>query len=199
MMYYKLCYGVICGEYFMSDYTIERFELTTNLKEFYEKYVDYEYTRLKCSVCSSFDKKWSCPDFDFDVDDIWKKYDNIKLFLLKFTFTEEFMKNDLSFVDFRDNSRNLFQAEKRNILQEMLDEEERLNGLYLTCGPCNLCAACSRLDNKPCRNLSMRRYAMESVGTNVVIAVEELFGITPQWIREDSRPDYHIFLNAILF
>ena len=126
-------------------------------------------------------------------------YQNIRLIMLKITFTEEFKKRNLSYAEFRENSRNLFQNEKRNILREMLDGEERLGGLYLTCGPCNLCAVCSRVDDEPCRNPDKRRYAMESVGTNVINTVRDFFDVTPQWISEESKPDYHIFLNAILY
>lgn len=71
----------------MNDYTIERFERTVSMDEFYPKYVDFEYTDYKCSQCSSYEYKWSCPSFDFDVDDIWTGYDNIRLYFMKITFT----------------------------------------------------------------------------------------------------------------
>ena len=183
----------------MSDYTIERFEYTMDLKDFYEKYVDQDFTHLECSKCSSYNYKWTCPPFDFDVDDVWTKYDNIKLILLKFTFTDEFKEKKLSYDDFRENSRDLFQNEKRNILKKMLEEEERLDGLYLSCGPCSMCAVCSRVDGEPCRNPSLRRYSMEALGTNVISTSRGVFNITPQWITPESSPDYHIFLNAILY
>ena len=183
----------------MDDYTVERYELTTDLKKFYENYVTYDFTELECSKCTSYDKKWTCPPFDFDVKNIWTKYDNIKLIFQKFTFTDEFKKKQLTFTEFRENSRNLFQNEKKKILQEMLEEEKRLDGLYVTCGPCNLCVECTRIIGEQCRNPNLRRYSMEALGTNVISAVNDLFNVTPQWITTESQPDYHIYMNAILY
>lgn len=40
--------------------------------------------------------------------------------MLKITFTEEFKKRNLSYAEFRENSRNLFQNEKRNIYGKCL-------------------------------------------------------------------------------
>lgn len=183
----------------MEDYTTERFEHTCRLDKFYERYVDFKYTDEKCSQCSSYDNKWSCPSFDFDVDEIWGKYEYIKLYFMKIMFTDEFKKKNLPFMEFRENSRQLFQNEKKKIVNKMLDEEKRLNGLFLTCGPCVLCIPCEKLNNSPCRHPDLRRYAVESVGVNVVKCVREIFDVEAQWITHDSRPDYHIFLNAILY
>lgn len=183
----------------MNDYTIERFEHTVSMDEFYPKYVDFEYTDYNCSQCSSYEYKWSCPSFDFDVDDIWTRYDNIRLYFMKITFTDEFKNKNLSFEKFRENSRMLFQTEKRKILNKMLDEEKRLNGLYLTCGPCALCIPCEKVNSNPCRHPELMRYAVESVGVKVVECVRDYFNVEAQWISQDSRPDYHIFLNAILY
>ena len=183
----------------MEDYTIEKHEYTTSLSEFYESYVDFDYTDNKCSQCSSYDDKWSCPSFDFDVDEIWKGYDNIRLYFMKITFTDEFKRKNLPYKNFRENSRKLFQVEKKKILKKMLDEEKRLNGLFLTCGPCVLCIPCEKYNGNPCRHPELMRYAVESVGVNVVECVRDYFGVEAQWITPESTPDYHIFLNAILY
>ena len=71
----------------------------------------------------------------------------------------------------------------------MLDEEKRLNGLFLTCGPCVLCIPCEKMNQKECKHPSLRRYAVESVGVNVVKCVKEIFDVDAQWITPDSRPD----------
>lgn len=183
----------------MRDYSIERYEHTMKLDEYVERYVNYSFTELECSKCSSYDYKWTCPPFDFDVKDIWTGYDNIKLILLKIIFTDEFKDKKLDYDDFKEYSRKLFQYEKMQIYEEMIDEEERLNGLYLTCGPCALCSVCTRYEGKACRMPDKMRYSMESLGTNVISTSQELFNIKPQWITNYSKPDYHIFLNAILY
>ena len=183
----------------MEDYIIEMHELTTNLDDFYQRYVDLEYTDKKCSQCSSYGYNWSCPSFNFDVNEIWGKYANIKLYFTKITFTDEFKKRNLSFKEFREYSIRLFQTEKRKILKKMLDEEKRLNGLFLTCGPCVLCIPCEKLNENPCKHPELMRYAVESVGVKVVECVRDYFDVEAQWITHTSNPDYHIFLNAILY
>ena len=183
----------------MEDYIVEKLEYDCKLDDFYNKYVDFEYTEYKCSQCSSYGNKWSCPSFDFDVNEIWSGYENIRLYLMKIIFTDEFKQKELSFDDFRKNSIYLFQVEKRKILKDMLDEEKRLNGLFLTCGPCVLCIPCEKMNQHECKHPSLRRYAVESVGVNVVKCVKDIFDVDAQWITPDSRPDYHIFLNAILY
>lgn len=79
------------------------------------------------AVNLGYEYKWSFSSFDFNVDDIWAKYDNIRLYFMKIIFSDEIKKKNLSYEEFRQNSILLFKDEKRKILKNMLNEEKRLN------------------------------------------------------------------------
>ncbi|RAP51276.1 MAG: hypothetical protein BZ138_05580 [Methanosphaera sp. rholeuAM270] len=182
-----------------NDYTIERFEKDTLLKTIREKYVDFTKTELSCRKCRCHSNNWTCPPFDSNQTDIWSQYENIKLILLKFNFTEKIRKKQFTPEELMEYAFNLHHGEKTIIEPELKELEKELNGHYLTCGPCVNCQQCQRLLNNRCIMPEKRKYAMESLGANIIDITKDYFNIDMQWIKENKLPEYIIMMVSVLY
>ena len=56
---------------------IETFEKTIKVDEFIEGYVNVEEFLECCKVCENYEQVWSCPTYDFDPVDYWKRFENL--------------------------------------------------------------------------------------------------------------------------
>jgi len=77
-------------------YTTERYTADISVEEYIEKYVAVEEFLEYCKACSNYEKKWSCPSYDFDVLEYWKKYDTAHFIAEKIIFAEEYVGKDIS-------------------------------------------------------------------------------------------------------
>ena len=69
---------------------IETFEKTIDMPTYIEGYVNVEEFLECCKVCGNYDRKWSCPSYDFDpVEDYWKQFDTLHVVGKKMILAEE--------------------------------------------------------------------------------------------------------------
>ena len=58
-------------------YTIEKHEAEISIKDYMEQYVNVAEFLECCKACPNYDKVWSCPSYDFNPEDYWKKYNTL--------------------------------------------------------------------------------------------------------------------------
>ncbi|MBR1992784.1 MAG: metal-binding protein, partial [Firmicutes bacterium] len=69
-------------------YTTERREAIVSVDHYLERYVDVDTFLEACKQCPNYEKIWSCPTYDFDVIEYWKKYKTLELTAIKIIFDE---------------------------------------------------------------------------------------------------------------
>ena len=72
---------------------IETFEKTIKVDEFIEGYVNVEEFLECCKVCENYEQVWSCPTYDFDPVDYWKRFENLYVVGKKMILEEEEKEN----------------------------------------------------------------------------------------------------------
>ena len=174
-------------------YTTERFTADISVDEYIEKYVAVEEFLECCKACPNYDKKWSCPSYDFDVLDYWKKYDNAHFIAEKIIFDEEYVGKEYS-------ADEVVEEVKQALTEELFAMEEAYPGsISLSAGSCSLCTdGCSRLENQPCRYPDKMRYSIESLGGNVGMTISKLMGIELEWMQEGKLPSYFVLVCGVL-
>lgn len=182
-----------------NDYSIEKFEKDVKLDPIRKKYIDYTRTEIDCRNCRCHTNNWTCPPFLDNQTDIWNKFENIKLILLKFNFTDDARKKEFTADELMEYAFELHHGEKTLIEPELRRFEKQLNGHYLTCGPCVNCSECQRIKNKECIMPDKRKYAMESLGADIIGISKEYFNLDLQWIHENKLPEYIIMMVSILY
>ncbi|RAP44580.1 MAG: hypothetical protein BZ135_08040 [Methanosphaera sp. rholeuAM6] len=187
------------------SYTIEKHEKTMQVQDYYENFVDLEKTIQSCKKCDKYGKCWSCPPFNEDISDYWKKYENIDLILLQLhydnTITEEIFSQEdidtlLHLTLFNEKTKLLQSLTKKTRKNEEFDDS-----MILSTGYCNLCPVCTKIDNQPCRYPKNKLYSIESIGGLVTKTTEELFDKKIKWIdmEKGKIPDYLTLLMGILY
>lgn len=172
---------------------IETYEKTIGVPAYIEGYVNVEEFLESCKVCGNYDRKWSCPSYDFDpVEDYWKKFSNFYVVGKKMILAEEE----------KENWENLMEEVKGQLTEELFEKEKQYPGSRsLSAGSCHICGTdnCSKAAGEPCRFPDKMRYSVESLGGNVGLTASRLLGIELQWIEEGQVPDYFTLVGGLLY
>lgn len=187
------------------SYTLEKQEKTLTTEEYYENFVDFNETSKSCESCEQYGNCWSCPPFDDDVTDSWKKYQKIDLILVQLHFNEFITDKEYSIEDIDTILHLTLFNEKRKLLQQLnqkIREDETLkDSMILSTGYCNICPKCTRRDGAPCRYPKNKLYSIESIGALVTKTTETLFDKEIQWIDDENGiiPEYLTILMGLLY
>lgn len=181
------------------SYTTETLQADCDVKSFVQRYVDVPRFLECCKQCPNYDKKWSCPNFDFNQLEYWNSFTSIKLFGVKLIL-------DLSMCEMKYEGdayyfiKSMIAAEKGKLMQQIWTMEREIpqsRGLFA--GDCQLCARCSKIEGKPCRWQKLMRYSIESIGGNVQAITEELLGTKILWVGKNGEiPPYFTLVTALL-
>lgn len=181
------------------SYSTENMYAECDMQLFISHYVDVPRFIECCKECPNYNKKWSCPEFNFSQMDFWKRYSKIRLFGVKMTldpsmFGLKYEGDVFYFV------KSMIAAEKGKLMQQIwLLEKENPGSFGLFAGDCQLCAECAKKTGEPCRNPSLMRYSIESIGGNVQAVTEELLSTKILWIGKDKTvPEYFTLVSALL-
>ena len=188
-------------------YTTERYEAVVSVDHYLEKYVDVETFLQACKACPNYEKIWSCPSYDFDVIEYWKKYSTLELVAIKIIFDETVAGKQLTKEEQEEITKNSIWEVKAQLAAELYEKEKALPGsISLSAGSCTLCkdagalseGFCTRLEGKPCRFPDKMRYSIESLGGNVGTTLSELMEIELEWIQEGRMPSYFVLVSGLL-
>lgn len=181
-------------------YTTKRYEATIPVSDYLEGYVDVDTFLECCRACPNYDGKWSCPSYDFDVIEYWKKYQTLDLTAVKIIFDEEYAGKEFPEEEIQRITDVSVMEMKRELSKELLLREEEVPGsVSLSAGSCILCKdGCSRKEGKPCRFPDKMRYSIESLGGNVGLTISKLMGIELEWIEAGKLPHHFVLVCGLL-
>lgn len=188
-------------------YTTERYEAIVSVDHYLDKYVDVDTFLQACKACPNYEKIWSCPTYDFDVIEYWKKYKTLELTAIKIIFDEAVAGKKLTKEEQEEITKNSIWEVKAQLAEELYEREKAVPGsISLSAGSCTLCKGsgthaegfCSRLKGEPCRYPDKMRYSIESLGGNVGTTLSELMEIELEWIQEGRMPSYFVLVSGLL-
>ena len=171
---------------------VETYEKTVDMATYITDYVNVEEFLECCRQCEDFDQKWSCPSYDFDPVDYWKKFDHLYVIGKKMILEEED----------KENWRDLMKQVKADLTKELYAmEEKRPGSISLSAGSCEICGenGCAKTTGEPCRFPDKMRYSIESLGGNVGLTASRLLGIDLLWMEEGKVPDYFVLVGGLLY
>ena len=129
-----------------------------------------------------------------------KYYSNIKIIAVKLDFIDEFRSRSYNHEELNYIIKNTLYIERSNLKKELITLEKELNGQYLYAGRCDLCPNCAKIEEKPCRHPALKRYSVESIGSNIQKLTPDIFGFSLKWIEKDMKiPEYLVNVCAILY
>ena len=171
-------------------YTVRRATVHVSVDEYLQTCVDVEKFLSYCRQCENYDKRWSCPGFDFEPLAIWRRFKTLRL--------ENCVLMPAPDTDLAQMMAGLWQ-EKNKLHTELLAQEQQYPGaMALSAGSCKICAECSRTLGQPCRQPDKMRYSIEALGGDVAKTGELYFQQPLLWIKNGEMPDYLTLVGGLL-
>lgn len=181
-------------------YTTEIFETTISVEEYLQNYVDVETFLNACKQCPNYDCVWSCPSYDFDVLDYWRKYQILQLTAVKINFDKNILMRTYTQEELDQILKHSISLEKQKLSEILFNQEKKYPGsISLSAGSCSYClSGCTRTGGQPCRYPDKLRYSIESLGGNVGLTIERLMKLRLEWIEEGHLPPHFVLVCGLL-
>ncbi len=198
------------------NFHTERFEAEVPVKEYLETCVDVPTFAEYCRACPNYNKTWSCPEFDFDPLDYWKRYQTLHLIGEKIYLPEYLTSGSYSPQDTARMTARIMGIYKNDLAEELLQMEKGKPGsVSLSGGYCSQCAQeqrgdeseeqmidssfCTRTKGRPCRHPNRMRYSIEALGGNVGLTVTKYLHQKLLWMEEGKLPEYYMLVLGLLY
>ena len=184
-------------------YQVKRLTATIAVEDFFKNYVDIPQFVECCKACPNYGLKWSCPPYDFEVEDLWKQYKTLEVICDQVVFDKAAKSKEYSAEELMKVTGDIHLKEKLR-MEEELRQKEGDGMLALAAGSCHLCSTCTRKDHphgtakEYCAQYGKMRCSIESLGGNVAKVCEELLGQTIQWISGNQLPDHLMLVGGLL-
>ena len=144
-----------------------------------------------CRECPNYNKRWSCPPYDFSVEALWQQYTSILLYEEKIPISKELQEDTFEQQELNDISSAILAPVKRLMTSELLAMESQTPGSRaLFAGTCELCNNCSKENGKQCMHPNQMRYSIEALGGNISKAVQIYFDDKILWAADGHLPEY---------
>lgn len=168
-----------------------------------EEYFNREKTLGYCKACPNFSKYWSCPTYAFDEVIFLKQFKYMHIIGRQFEVPREDLRNVRDPEAVKNYSTDKLQAIKVMTWKTLLEIENEVDGaMGLIPGNCPICETqgmeCARKINKPCRNPSLMRFSLESLGFNVADLLKYEVGMSMKWGDTYRLPEVLTSVSAIL-
>lgn len=180
-------------------YTTEMKEAEISVEEYVSKYVRPEEFLQYCRECPNYGHKWSCPEYDFDTREYFRRYRNLKVFGLKILYDEDLCRKELTREEMRKILSESMMVERKKLDSVLRELEEKTGGTGLNAGACALCAECTRDANEGCRFPEKMRYSLESLGGDITATIKDLLGIDLIWDSNGHLPAYYTLVAGLLY
>lgn len=169
------------------------------ITDFVKTCVDVPRFLTCCKECPNYNRRWSCPPYDFSVEAVWKQYTSILLYEEKI-FVNPALQNKCFIQEhINELSRALLAPAKRQMTDALLTLEKEYPGSKaLFAGTCELCESCDKVQGIPCRHPDLMRFSIEALGGNVAQALRLYFDDTILWAKDGQLPEYFILLGGLL-
>ncbi|MFV0517487.1 MAG: DUF2284 domain-containing protein [Aminipila sp.] len=195
-------------------YRVENLIAEIDVKKYIEDYVSVEQFLQACKECKNYEKKWSCPPYDFDVLDYWKQFNSLLILGEKIIFDKEIISKEYSQEELENIMYKVLSVEKQKLAEKLYGMEKGYKGsISLSAGSCSLCGdgmmnteCCNRSNCKNngkgakenCVNFDKMRYSIESLGGNVGKTCTKLLGEELAWCEENKLPTHFILVSGLL-
>lgn len=169
------------------------------VSDFVKTCVDVSRFLVCCKECPNYNRRWSCPPYDFSVESVWNQYTAILLYEEKIFVKPELRERSFSQEVINELSRALIAPAKRQMTDTLLTMEKEYPGsMALFAGTCDFCESCDKEQGIPCRHPELMRYSIEALGGNVTKAVQLYYDDTILWTENGHLPEYFILLGGLL-
>lgn len=171
----------------------------STIEELKNNFWDIEKFEGFCKQCRNYGKLWSCPPYNFSIEEYVDRYKYVYIVGVKIVFDEDTLSSINTKEKISNYTTETLHFMKNKIMNEMLKLEKLYpNSTSLSAGGCNLCENCSKLKNVQCIHPDLMRYSLESLGFDVGGVSSKLLNFELKWATETRLPDYFSLIAGIM-
>ena len=145
--------------------------------------------------CRNYNKKFSCPPFSPNFNELRKHFDAAHVIFHK-VITENYPQiyNTIRMANV------ILKSKQRKLMDEVAKELKKENIVFqiLENGSCRLCKKCAVLSHERCKHPHKMRYSLESTGVDVESLCNECFNQHLQWYKRACFPKYQGVVSTVL-
>lgn len=180
-------------------YHTEIYIKPSTIEELKKNFWDIEKFEGFCKQCKNYGKLWSCPPYNFSIEEYVDRYKYVYIVGVKIVFDEDTLSSINTKEKISSYTNETLHFMKNKIMNEMLKLEKLYpNSTSLSAGGCNLCENCSKLKNVQCIHPDLMRYSLESLGFDVGGVSSKLLNFELKWATETRLPDYFSLIAGIM-
>lgn len=180
-------------------YHTEIYIKPSTIEELKNNFWDIEKFEGFCKQCRNYSKLWSCPPYNFSIEEYVDRYKYIYIVGVKIVFDEDTLSSINTKEKISSYTNETLHFMKNKIMNEMLKLEKLYpNSTSLSAGGCNLCENCSKLKNIQCIHPDLMRYSLESLGFDVGGVSNKLLNFELKWATETRLPDYFSLIAGVM-
>ena len=180
-------------------YHTEIYIKPSTIEELKNNFWDIEKFEGFCKQCKNYGKLWSCPPYNFSIEEYVDRYKYVYIVGVKIVFDEDTLSSINTKEKISSYTNETLHFMKNKIMNEMLKLEKLYpNSTSLSAGGCNLCENCSKLKNVQCIHPDLMRYSLESLGFDVGGVSSKLLNFELKWATEIRLPDYFSLIAGIM-
>lgn len=180
-------------------YHTEIYIKPSTIEELKNNFWDIEKFEGFCKQCRNYGKLWSCPPYNFSIEEYVDRYKYVYIVGVKIVFDEDTLSSINTKEKISSYTNKTLHFMKNKIMNEMLKLEKLYpNSTSLSAGGCNLCENCSKLKNVQCVHPDLMRYSLESLGFDVGGVSSKLLNFELKWATETRLPDYFSLIAGIM-
>lgn len=182
-------------------YKIVEYNAQIDIDRYLKDYVDISTFLEYCKQCPNYNQIWSCPSYDFDVEEYWKQYKHLHLYGRQIIFDNAARTRTYTEEEMNQLLEHVLSKEKQILAEQLFAlETDNPGSISLSAGNCQYCGKdnCSKKENQPCRYPDKMRYSIESLGGNVGKTISNLFHIELEWMEEGKLPSHFVLVSGLL-
>lgn len=180
-------------------YHTEIYIKPSTIEELKNNFWDIEKFEGFCKQCRNYGKLWSCPPYNFSIEEYVDRYKYVYIVGVKIVFDEDTLSSINTKEKISSYTNKTLHFMKNKMMNEMLKLEKLYpNSTSLSAGGCNLCENCSKLKNVQCIHPDLMRYSLESLGFDVGGVSSKLLNFELKWATETRLPDYFSLIAGIM-
>lgn len=181
-------------------YTIINQCTTIELETYIRDYRDVKKFEVFCKDCRRYNACWSCPPFDFDMEEYIAPYTVAHIIGTKIIFQPELIAANTGANECCKISYQVIREVRGELDERLLQIEKQFFGSKaFFAGTCQICPddTCKRKTGEPCIAPDQIRPSLEAFGFDMGKTTSKLLGIEMKWGRDGQLPEYFTLVSGL--
>ena len=173
----------------------------TNVRTDYyiENYRDVDKFVVYCKECNRYDTCWSCPPFDFDMEEYISPYKIAYIIGTKIILNTDVIHENTGLELCNKAAYNIVEEVRLSLDRKLLDLEAAFpKSKAFFGGTCHICplGECTRIKGQPCIEPDKVRPSLEALGFDITKTSAELLNIEMKWSHNGILPKYFTLISG---